>query len=559
MSLDWRYWFFAALFMLHHLMLADAASYGAKECRIPRLAEATAEQLQDGLQKGCFNSVDLVKAYMDRISKIDAQFGTILELNPDALGIAKQLDSERAQGKTRSPLHGLPVLLKDMIGTKDKMQTAGIVPLLCSVSPALADESLAGSWTLVGAKVPADSTVAAKLRENGLVILGKTSMSEWANFRSLNSSNGWNARRGYTFGAYYPDQDPNGSSSGSAVATDLGLITFALGTETSGSILLPSERNNIVGIKPTVGLTSRYMVIPLSERQDTIGPLARTVKDAAMLLQAIAGPDDKDNYTLASPFAEKLPDYIAACKLSGLQDKRIGIPRNVIEYLGPAGAPIVSAFEAAVTVISAAGATVVDNANFTAYSDFYGGLIPAMVVAADFSTNIKGYLGNLERNPNDLHSLEDIRDFTHHSALEGYPARDTGVWDQTIALGMDNTSPSFWSLYQEILYFGEEGGLLGALSRGKLDAVILPTLVGFDIPAIVGTPGITVPLGAYPNGTPVEYNTRGDLIQRAPGIPFGISFLGPKWSEEELIGMAYAFEQQTLVRDKLKRSLKVDS
>ncbi|OJJ77156.1 hypothetical protein ASPBRDRAFT_70650 [Aspergillus brasiliensis CBS 101740] len=541
MSLDWRYWFFATLFMLHHLMLADAASYGAKECRIPWLAEATAEQLQDGLKNGCFKSVDLVKAYMDRISKIDAQFGTILELNPDALGIAKQLDSERAQGKTRGPLHGLPVLLKDMIGTKDKMQTA------------------AGSWALVGAKVPADATVAAKLRENGLVILGKTSMSEWANFRSVNSSNGWNARRGYTFGAYYPDQDPNGSSSGSAVATDLGLITFALGTETSGSILLPSERNNIVGIKPTVGLTSRYMVIPLSERQDTIGPLARTVKDAAMLLQAIAGPDDKDNYTLASPFAEKLPDYFAACKLSGLRGKRIGIPRNVIEYLGPAGAPIVSAFEAAVTVISAAGATVVDNANFTAYSDFYGSLKPATVVAADFSTNIKGYLGNLERNPNHLQNLEDIRSFTQHSALEGYPSRDTGVWDQTIALGMDNTSPSFWSWYQEVLYFGEEGGLLGALARGKLDAVILPTLVGFDIPAIVGTPGITVPLGAYPNGTPVEYNTRGDLIQRAPGIPFGISFLGPKWSEEELIGMAYAFEQQTLVRNKLKRSLKVDS
>ncbi|OJZ84570.1 hypothetical protein ASPFODRAFT_192611 [Aspergillus luchuensis CBS 106.47] len=541
MLLDWRYWIFATLLMVHGLMLADAASHGAKECRIPRLVEATAEQLQDGLKKGCFDSVDLVKAYTARISEIDVHFGTILELNPDALSIAKQLDHERNQGHIRGPLHGLPVLLKDMIGTKDDMQTA------------------AGSWALVGAKVPADSTVAAKLRENGLVILGKTSMSEWANFRSVNSSNGWNARRGYTFGAYYPDQDPNGSSSGSAVATDLGLSTFALGTETSGSILLPSERNNIVGIKPTVGLTSRYMVIPLSERQDTIGPLARTVKDAAMLLQVIAGPDGKDNYTLASPFAEKLPDYLAACKVSGLHGKRIGIPRNVIDYLGPAGAPIVSAFEKAVTVISAAGAIAVDNANFTAYNDFYGSLSPAMVVAADFSTNIKSYLRNLEQNPNGLYSLEDIRSFTQHSALEDYPSRDTGVWDQTIALGMNNTSPSFWSLYQQTLYYGGEGGLLGALSRDKLDAVILPTLVGFDIPAVVGTPGITVPLGAYPDGTPVEYNTRGDLIQRAPGIPFGISFLGKKWSEEELIGMAYAFEQKTLIRNKLKRSLKVDS
>lgn len=301
------------------------------------------------------------------------------------------------------------------------------------------------------------------------------------------------------------------------------------------------------------------MVIPLSERQDTIGPLAQTVKDAAMLLQAIAGPDDKDNYTLASPFAAKLPDYLAACKLSGLQGKRIGIPRNVIDYLGPAGAPIVSAFQNAVTIIRAAGATVVDNTNFTAYNDFYGSLKPAIVVAADFSTNIKSYLKNLEQNPNNIYSLEDIRNFTQHGALEDYPSRDMGLWDQTIALGMNNTSPSFWSLYQQTLYYGGEGGLLGVLSRDKLDAVILPTLVGFDIPAVVGTPGITVPLGAYPDGTPVEYNTRGDLIQRAPGIPFGISFLGQKWSEEELIGMAYAFEQQTLVRNRLKRSLKVDN
>ncbi|GKZ76744.1 hypothetical protein AnigIFM56816_008031 [Aspergillus niger] len=541
MLLDRLYWGFATLFLLHFLTLADAASHSAKDCRIPRLIEATAEQLQHGITKKCFNSVDLVKAHIARISEIDVQFGTVLELNPDALSIAKQLDRERDQGYIRGPLHGLPVLLKDMIGTKDKMQTA------------------AGSWALVGAKVPADSTVAAKLRDSGLVILGKTSMSEWANFRSVNSSNGWNARRGYTLGAYYPDQDPNGSSSGSAVATDLGLTMFALGTETSGSILLPSERNNIVGIKPTVGLTSRYMVIPLSERQDTIGPLARTVKDAAMLLQAISGPDDKDNYTSASPFAAKLPDYLAACKPSGLQGKRIGIPRNVIEYLGPAGAPIVAAFEKAVIVISAAGATVVDNANFTAYSDFYGSLKPAMVVAADFSTNIKDYLGELERNPNNIHSLEDIRKFTQHNAFEGYPSRDTEVWDQTIALGIDNTSPGSWSLYKETLYFGGEGGLLGALSRDNLDAVILPTLVGFDIPAVVGTPGITVPLGAYPDGTPVEYNTRGDLIQRAPGVPFGISFLGQKWSEEKLIGMAYVFEQQTLVRNKLKRHLKVDS
>ena len=319
--------------------------------------------------------------------------------------------------------------------------------------------------------------------------------------------------------------------------------------------MLPSDRNNVVGIKPTVGLTSRHMVIPISERQDTIGPLARTVKDAAVLLQAIAGQDPKDNYTWASPFGENLPDYLAACKLSGLQGKRIGIPRNVIDYLGPTDAPIISAFETAVSVISIAGATIVDNTNFTAYSSFYDSLNPAIVEAADFTTNIATYLSKLKRNPNNIHSVDDIRNFTQHAPLEDYPSRDTGIWDQVIALGLNNTSPAFWPLYQNNLYFGAEGGLLGALSRNKLDAVILPTLVASGIPAIVGTPVITVPLGAYPDGIPVERNSRGDLVQRAPGIPFGISFLGPKWSEEHLIGMAYAFEQRSLVRNKLRRYL----
>ncbi|PWY94103.1 amidase [Aspergillus sclerotioniger CBS 115572] len=531
----WSFWVLVTLVHTHLLFLEGAVADSVGKCRFPRLVEATVDQLQAGLQKGCFDSVDLVNAYVGRIDEVDSTFGTVLEMNPHALNIARQLDRERQQGRIRGPLHGLPVLIKDMIGTNDRMETA------------------AGSWALVGSKVSADSTVVAKLRDNGLIILGKTSLSEWANFRSLNSSNGWSGRGGNTYGAYYPDQDPNGSSSGSAVATDLGLIPFALGTETAGSILLPGDRNNVVGIKPTVGLTSRYMVIPISERQDTIGPLARTVKDAAVLLQAIDGQDPRDNYTLASPFGQSLPDYLAACKLSGLQGKRIGIPRNVIDYLGPAEAPIISAFETAVSVISTAGAVIVDNTNFTAYGTFYDSLNPAIVEAADFTTNIATYLSKLKRNPNNIHSVEDIRDFTQRTPLEDYPSRDTGIWDQVIALGLNNTSPAFWPLYQDTLYFGKEGGLLGALLRNKLDAVILPTVVASGIPAIIGTPVITVPLGAYPDGTPVERNSRGDLVQRAPGIPFGISFLGPKWSEEQLIGMAYAFEQRALVRNKLGR------
>ncbi|KAF7183023.1 hypothetical protein CNMCM7691_002767 [Aspergillus felis] len=505
------------------------------QCVFPSLIEATTAELQEGLTNGCFSSVDLVNAYVTRINEVNSTLHMVLEINPDAWDIARQLDLERKHGLIRGPLHGLPILVKGNIGTEDKMETA------------------AGSYALVGAKVAADSTVAKKLRQAGAVILGKTSMSEWANFRSLIESSGWNAQGGQTYAAYYPKQDPSGSSSGSGVAADLGLAFAAIGTETSGSILSPGENNNIVGIKPTVGLTSRYMVIPISERQDTIGPMARTVKDAAIILQAIAGPDQNDNYTLASPFGNRLPNYVAACKLSGLKGKRIGIPRNVINTLDASSEPIVSAFEAAVSVISKAGATIVDDANFTGYDAYLNSSIPEAVVAADFISNIASYLSKLKTNPNNLHNLEDIRRFTQQSPLEDYPSRDTGIWDRALASGLNNTSPEFWPLHLQNLYYGEEGGLTGALSRHKLDAVILPTALASEIPGIIGSPAITVPLGSFPKGTPIEYNPRGNLVEKAPGIPFGISFLGPRWSEESLIGMAYAFEQRTLVRKKLQR------
>lgn len=295
------------------------------------------------------------------------------------------------------------------------------------------------------------------------------------------------------------------------------------------------------------------MAIPISERQDTIGTLARTVKDAAMVLQAIAGQDHKDNYTLASPFAAGVPDYVAACKMSGLKGKRIGIPRNVVSYYGGTDNPVVSAFDAVISEIKAAGATIVDNANFTAYEDSLTSDAYDLMTAADFISNIAKYLSRLKANPNKLYSLSDIRNFTQHEPLEGYPDRDAGLWDLALATGLNNTSPEFWSLYQETLRTGGEGGILGALTRHKLDAVILPTAIAPAIPAMVGSPVITVPLGALPDGTPVQHDSRGELVVSAPGIPFGISFLGAKWSEEQLIGMAYAFEQRTLKRDQFRR------
>lgn len=433
--------------------------------------------------------------------------------------------------------------------------------------------SLVGSYALVGTKVPEDSTVVAKLRQSGAIILGKTSLSEWYNLRSTNSSDGWNARGGQTYGAYYPEQDPSGSSSGSAVSADLGLALAALGTEvshgwsfsqiytarpnlvldkTNGSILLPSEKNNIVGIKPTVGLTSRHMVIPVSSHEDSIGPLARTVKDAAKILQAIVSQDPKDNYTMASPYALGFPDYVAACQVSGLQDKRIGIPTNVIDHLsGPERDVIGSAFRKAVSDISAAGATIVDKTNFTAYDESLTSQVPSAVTGSNFVSNIARYLANLESNPNNIHSLADIRRFTQHAQpfLEEYPSRNTILWDIIASIGLNSTSPEYWPMYQQTLKIGGEGGILGAIERHNLDAVILPTILAPSIPSMVGTPVITVPLGAWPEGTEVSWDSRGDVVERAPGVPFGISFLGKKWSEEGLIGMAYAFEQRTKVRE----------
>lgn len=414
----------------------------------------------------------------------------------------------------------------------------------------------AGSYALLGAKVPRDATVAAKLRKAGAILLGKSNLSQWANFRSSNSSNGWSAHGGQTYGAYYPGQDPSGSSSGSGVASSLGLAVASLGTETDGSIISPAQQNNIVGIKPTVGLTSRALVIPISEHQDTVGPMARTVKDAAYLLQAIAGPDPYDNYTSAIPFNNTLPDYVAACTLDALKGKRIGVPRNYIGRRTPTTAPILDAFEAALAVLAAAGATIVDNTNYTAYAAYQESTAEGTVLNADFVANLHTYLASLSLNPNNLSSLAAVRTFTQTNPLEHFPDRDTLVWDEALSLNFSNTDPPFWEAYQEDLYLGGAGGILGALANYSLDAVVTPSYVASGISAIIGAPVVTVPLGAYPANTTVRVNARGDLNATAPGVPFGISFSGKHWSEEGLVGMAYAFEQRTGVREKVRPYVK---
>ncbi|KAH3913869.1 hypothetical protein HBH56_095330 [Parastagonospora nodorum] len=508
---------------------------------LPLLLDATAEELTLGLENGQFTSVDLVQAYVARILEVNSTFHMVTEINPDALAIAKELDEERACGTLRGPLHGLPILIKNNIATADKMNNT------------------AGSWSLVGAKVPRDATVAAKLRKAGAIILGKTNLSQWANYRSSNSSNGWSAYGGQTTAAYYPNQDPSGSSSGSGVASSLGLAFGSLGTETDGSILSPSQQSNIVGIKPTVGLTSRSLVIPISEHQDTVGPMARTVKDAAYILQAIVGPDQYDNYTSAIPWASNstnhtVPDYVAACQFDALLGKRIGVPRNAIGSRTLSSAPLYDAFEAALLVLKNAGAIIVDNTNYTAYAAYLNSSAEGTVLSGDFGPNLAAYLSQLTYNPNNVHSLADITNFTQTSPLEAYPDRDTAEFDDALALNFSNTSPEFWAAYQEDLFLGGPGGLLGALDTYALDAVVLPTDYSPSISAIIGGPVITVPLGAYPANTTVERTRRG-LVAQGPGTPFGISFAGRLWSEELLVGLGYAFEQRTGARKGVKQYL----
>ncbi|KAK0649978.1 amidase [Cercophora newfieldiana] len=470
-----------------------------------------------GLEVGAFSSVDLVTAYFGRIADVS---------NLNAV---------------TDPLHGIPILIKNNIASIENNNTAG-------------------SLALLGARTPRDAFVASRLRAAGAVILGKTGLSQWANFRSSNSSNGWSAHGGQVFGAYVQNQDPSGSSSGSGVSAALGLAAACLGTETDGSILSPAQRNGVVGIKPSVGLTSRDLVIPISEHQDTIGPMASDVKSAAYVLQAVAGQDPNDNYTSAIPNSiPTLPDYVAACNPDALSGARIGVPSNVLELFldfDNSRQVEVTSFLSALSTIRRAGAEVVENTNFTELAAWANSSAETIVLRADFVTNLASYLSKLSFNPNNITSLADVSRFTKtvQPGPEEFPSRNTATWDAALDAqsGFGNTDPRFFPFLQENLFLGGEGGLLGALDRHDLDAIILPTSFAPGFAAIVGAPAVTVPLGFYPAGTPTVMNRRGNLVDTAEGVPYGISFLGRRFEEAKLIGFAFAFEQLTKVRGTVK-------
>lgn len=506
--------------------------------RFPSLLDATLDELSKGLESGSFTSVDLVKAYLARIEEINPVLHAVTEINPKVISIAQDLDFARQNGDLLGPLHGIPLLLKNNIATDDEMNTT------------------AGSYALLGAKVPEDSTVVARLRKAGAIILGKSNLSQWSDARSFNSSNGWSSHGGQTKGAYHADQDPCGSSSGSGVASSVGLAWASLGTETAGSIQCPSSWNNVVGIKPTVGLTSRYLVIPCSEHQDTVGPIARTTKDAAHLLTAIVGKDKNDNYTSAIPFGhDNMPDYVGACKTSALRGKRIGVPRHLMDLsLMPNGTieHMLATFESSLAVMRSAGAEVVDDIFLPGWQPVNERRYMRRLVDADLLADLPKYFSKLVINPNNITSLADVQKFSTEFPTEEFPERDTGVFDGAIESNYDSESYEIWSNRTEALHLVGHLGITGALLNHSLDALVLPSYFTNSPPALLGSPAVTVPMGSYPVGTPVSKDGFGDLNMVGSNIPFGISFLGAHFSEEVLIGIAYAFEQRTMMRTKVK-------
>jgi amidase len=444
----------------------------------------------------------------------------MIELNPDALDIAEQLDRELAESGPRGPLHGVPVVIKDNIDTSDRMSTT------------------AGSLALEGSIPKRDSTVVTKLRAAGAVILGKANLSEWANFRSTRSSSGWSARGGQCRNPYVLDRNPCGSSSGSAVTVSANLCLVAVGTETDGSIVCPSSANGIVGVKPTVGLVSRRGIIPIAHSQDTAGPMARSVRDAAILLSVLAGRDREDTATApaADQVKERYEDFLDP---DGLRGTRLGIARQFMGFH-----PEVDRWmEKSIEIMTRAGAEITDPANIPTRGQLGGPEFEILLF--EFKTDLNAYLGSLDSAP--VSSLKDVIAFNEKNRTSEMP-----YFGQDIFLLAEQkgslSSPEYRDALEKAKRLSRAEGLDFVLDSNSLDAIVAPTggpawatdLVhgdrssgGSSTPAAVaGYPNITVPMG------------------HIHGLPVGISFFGRAWSEPDLLRIAYAFEQATRTRQK---------
>ncbi len=483
------------------------------------LDEVTVAELQQGMKSGRFTSRSVTEKYLERIEQLDRRgpsLNAVIELNPEALAIAGELDRERRAGRLRGPLHGIPVLLKDNLGTHDRMMTT------------------AGSLALKGSIPPRDSFVARRLRAAGAVMVGKTNLSEWANFRSHHSTSGWSGRGGLTCNPYALDRNPCGSSSGSAVAVAANLSTLAVGTETDGSIVCPSSANGIVGIKPTVGLISRAGIIPIAHSQDTAGPMARTVADAALLLGALTGADRDDPATAGSG-GKALRDYSPFLDPAGLRGARIGVARR---FFGISEA-VDRLMDEALEVMKDQGAELIDPAEVEWHEQF--GLAEELVLLYEFKADLNKYLAELgSRGP--VRSLKEVIQFNERHRRQEMPYFGQDILIEAEAKG-PLTSPEYLGALAKSKRWAAQDGIDAVMDKFRLDALVAPTggpawvtdlvdgdhdVGGSSSPAAVaGYPNITVPAGF------------------TFGLPVGLSFFGRAYSEPKLIKLAYAFEQAT--------------
>jgi amidase len=488
------------------------------------LEEATIEQLQRALAAGELTSRRLAELYSERIEELDRQgpaLRSVLELNPEVRGLADGLDEERKRRGPRGPLHGIPVLLKDNIDTADRMATT------------------AGSIALEGSIPLRDATVAEKLRKAGAILLGKTNMSEWANFRSSQSCSGWSSRGDQCLNPYALDRSPCGSSSGSAVAVASNLAPVALGTETDGSIVCPAAACALVGIKPTVGLVSRSGVIPIAHSQDTVGPLGRSVADAAILLGLITGRDSRDRATAAGPGGQV--DYTRFLDPDGLRGSRIGVPREV--YFGYSEETD-RIMEEALEVMRELGATVVDPANIPTAERMASDPGELEVLEYEFKADLDRYLAG--RGPRArVRSLAGLIEFNTRNA-----ARVMAYFGQDLLVSSQARGPLTDRAYRQALSrnrrLSRREGIDAVLAKRKLDALVAPTgSPAFKIDLLngdhfLGASSSPAALAGYPLVTVPA----GDVW----GLPVGISFMGTAFSEPTLVKLAYAFEQATHFR-----------
>jgi len=501
---------------------AAASPLSSPEVKSFELDEMTIAELQKGMTTGKYTARSITQKYLTRIAAVDKKgpaLNSIIELNPDALKIADELDKERKAKGPRGPLHGIPVLIKDNIDTVDRMATT------------------AGSLALVGSKPPADSFLVQRLRAAGAVILGKTNLSEWANIRASRSTSGWSGRGGLTRNPYALDRNCSGSSSGTGSAIAASLCAVGVGTETDGSIVSPSSICGIVGIKPTVGLVSRAGVIPISHTQDTAGPMTRTVRDAAILLSALAGtdPDDKATEEIRG---KSFADYTQFLDPKGLQGARIGVVRRYFGFHGAVDALMNEAFDA----LKKNGAVIVDPAD----SDALGQLGDAegTVLQYDLKADLNAYLARLGPGA-PVHSLKEIIEFNERNKKTEMPYFGQETFIKAEARG-PLTDNEYIEARDKNLRLSRAEGIDAVMDKFKLDALIAPTespawvtdLVTGDhflcssstAAAVAGYPHITVPAGFV------------------FGLPVGISFFGRAWSEPVLIRLAFAFEQATKFR-----------